>query len=191
MSADFDAFLRNILSDLRVELSEEFDRNFERKSFFGVPWAPTKRSITRGSLMLRTGALRQSIAGRVSSTGIVFTSSLPYAAIHNEGGTLTVTPAMKRFFWAMYYKASGAVPKKKDGTSSKGKKAEALNTEAAYYKNMALMKVGSKITIPQRQFLGHHPQIDSIIEKIVDENVRELETEITAQLRSLPAAGRR
>lgn len=35
---DFDAFLRNVLNDLRVELTEEFDRNFERKSFFGMPW---------------------------------------------------------------------------------------------------------------------------------------------------------
>lgn len=29
---------RNILSDMRVELTEEFDRNFERKAFFTHKW---------------------------------------------------------------------------------------------------------------------------------------------------------
>lgn len=29
---------RNILSDMRVELTEEFDKNFERKAFFTDKW---------------------------------------------------------------------------------------------------------------------------------------------------------
>ena len=31
---DPDQLKRNILNDIRVELTEEFDRNFERKAFF-------------------------------------------------------------------------------------------------------------------------------------------------------------
>ena len=31
---DVQQLKRNILSDMRVELTEEFDRNFERKAFF-------------------------------------------------------------------------------------------------------------------------------------------------------------
>lgn len=34
---DTDQLKRNILSDMRVELAEEFDRNFERKAFFTLP----------------------------------------------------------------------------------------------------------------------------------------------------------
>ena len=31
-----------ILNDLRVELSDEFDRNFQRKAFFDRPWPPRR-----------------------------------------------------------------------------------------------------------------------------------------------------
>ena len=46
----------DILSDLRVELTEEFDRNFERKGFFSDKWKPRAREYPRGSLLLVTGA---------------------------------------------------------------------------------------------------------------------------------------
>ena len=45
---------KNILQDLRVELTDEFDRNFERKTFFGNRWKP-RRIEGRGSLLLVTG----------------------------------------------------------------------------------------------------------------------------------------
>ena len=46
----------DILEDLRVELSDEFDRNFERKGFFSDKWKPRAREYPRGSLLLVTGA---------------------------------------------------------------------------------------------------------------------------------------
>lgn len=39
---DTDQLKRNILNDMRVELAEEFDRNFERKAFF-TPIAVKKK----------------------------------------------------------------------------------------------------------------------------------------------------
>ena len=33
---------QKILNDLRVELSDEFDRNFQRKAFFDQSWPPRK-----------------------------------------------------------------------------------------------------------------------------------------------------
>ncbi len=180
---DFDKFLRNILKDLQVELHEQFDRNFENKSYFGVPWAPVKRDFGKGSLMIRTGDLRRSIQSNIVGNKITFTSSLPYASIHNEGGSITVTPKMKRYFWAKYYEASGSITTKKNGQASSSKRNVALSEEAAYWKLLALMKIGSKITIPQRQYLGHHPQIDVIVHDIVDENVQQLALSITNMLR--------
>lgn len=170
----FETFFNNILKDLKVELTEEFDRNFERKSFFGTPWAQTKGTNNRGSLMLRSGDLRKSIESKLNNDGITFSSSLPYASIHNSGGSITITPNMKKYFWARYYQAVGKVKVKKDGTASKAKTSLTANAQAQYFKSLALMKVGSKITIPQRQFLGHHPQIDTIVKQIVDENIKEL-----------------
>ena len=78
---------KNILQDLRVELTDEFDRNFERKTFFGNRWKP-RRSEGRGTLLLVTGTLRRSIRSSVVGDGVRFTSQVPYATVHNEGGTI-------------------------------------------------------------------------------------------------------
>ena len=78
---------KNILQDLRVELTDEFDRNFERKAFFGNRWKP-RRSEGRGTLLLVTGTLRRSIRSSVVGDGVRFTSQVPYATVHNEGGTI-------------------------------------------------------------------------------------------------------
>ena len=76
-----------ILQDLRVELTDEFDRNFERKAFFGDRWKP-RRSEGKGTLLPVTGTLRRSIRSSVVGDGVRFTSQVPYATVHNEGGTI-------------------------------------------------------------------------------------------------------
>lgn len=78
---------KNILQDLRVELKDEFDRNFERKAFFGNRWKP-RRNEGKGSLLLVTGTLRRSIRSSVVGNGVRFSSQVPYATVHNEGGTI-------------------------------------------------------------------------------------------------------
>ena len=40
MNLDANKLKADILSDMRVELSDEFDRNFERKAFFSDKWKP-------------------------------------------------------------------------------------------------------------------------------------------------------
>lgn len=34
MNNDFESVIRNILRDIQVEMTDEFDRNFERQAFF-------------------------------------------------------------------------------------------------------------------------------------------------------------
>lgn len=77
---------RNILNDMRVELSDEFDKNFERKAFFTKKWKPRATSNPKGSLLMVTGTMRRSIKAEVRGNGVRFSSAVPYAAIHNEGG---------------------------------------------------------------------------------------------------------
>lgn len=79
-------FLRRLVSDLRVELSDEFDRNFERKAFFGKRWKPRRYHNPKGTLLMVTGAMRRSIKAHETDHGVRFTSNVPYASIHNEGG---------------------------------------------------------------------------------------------------------
>ena len=171
-------FIKNILSDLRVDLTDEFDKNFERKSFFGKAWENTSIPNKRGSLMMRTGKLRRSIKSRQTNNELSWSSSLPYASLQNEGGEIIVTERMKRFFWAMFYKANGAVTK-----SGKGERNKRLSVEALMWKNLALQKVGAKMKIKQRQFIGDHPQVRQRIAHVVDLNMKELEKEIFNNLK--------
>lgn len=88
---DGEQLKRNILSDIRVELTEEFDRNFERKAFFDKRWPKRRYDNPKGSLLMVTGTLRRSIRSTTTRNGVRFTSAVPYAAIHNEGGSGTKT----------------------------------------------------------------------------------------------------
>ena len=81
--------LHRILSDMRVELTEEFDKNFERKAFFTDKWKKRANPDAKGSLLIVTGTLRRSIRSEVRGNGVRFSSAVPYASIHNEGGTGT------------------------------------------------------------------------------------------------------
>jgi phage gpG-like protein len=172
-------FYKNIASDLRVELLDEFDQNFTRKAFFDKAWPEVMMPNRRGTLMMRSGALRRSIRAQSIPGGVGFSSSLPYAKIQNEGGTIKVTTKMKRFFWAMYYSIAGKTVfsiKKKQAANTK--KNKALSVEAEYWKALALKKVGSKLTIKQRQFIGHHPQVDIAVRRVIDDNFQDVKKEI-------------
>lgn len=173
-------FLKNVLSDVKVDISEEFDRNFERKSFFTKKWSETKLQNRRGSLLARSGKLRRSIMSpKQDPNSVTWSSSLPYATIQNDGGEITVTEKMKRFFWAMYYKSAGAITMKKDRDDNAVMRETArnkkLSAEAEQWKNLALMKTGSKMKIEKRQFIGDHPIVRQRIEDIVALNMKELD----------------
>lgn len=174
---DTKKMLESIMQDVRVELLEEYDRNFERKAFFSRKWARAKADPGRGTLMMRSGALRRSIKGRITGRRITFSSDLPYAVIHNEGGQIVVTQRMKRFFWAMYYKYSG-------GSASR-RRAALMGDLAGFYKAMALKKTGSRITIPQRQFVGGAPEVEALIRDVIEDNFKEWINSIQKQLKSI------
>ena len=150
----------DILEDMRVELSEEFDRNFERKGFFSDKWKPRAHQYPRGSLLVVSSAMRRSTQGEVSGDGVRFTSSEPYTTLHNEGGKITVTAKMKRFFWYKY-----------------------KQTKDEAWKRLALMKVGRVITMPQRQFIGDGPDTRRIIRGVIDDNLQKFNLSLTELLR--------
>ena len=151
----FQQLFSKLLKNIRVELTDEFDRNFERKAFFNTQWKPANRNSI-GSLMIRTGALRSSITSSINGTAITWKSTLPYANIHNEGGTITVTKKMKGFFWYRYRMITGGNSKN-------------LNPDALFWKAMALKPIGSKIQIEKRQFIGDHPQVRQAIDQVTAE----------------------
>lgn len=180
---DLNNFHKNILNDVRIELKDEFDRNFERKAFFDQSWPKNKLVNRKGSQMARTNNLRRSIRAVVKGGKIEFSSSLPYASIQNEGGEVTVTAKMKKYFWYMYYQTSGKIANRKDGSARKTKSNTNLSIEARQWKNLALMKIGQKMKIPSKRFIGPHPRVRSVIEEVVNDNLKEVNKEILNALK--------
>ena len=170
-----DRLVNNILRDVQVELRDEFDRNISRQGFFGEQWARRNSPLAKaGSAILTgTGALRRSITSRISGNSLTFSSDLPYAALHNEGGEIRVTPRMRRFFWAKYYAARGSFGYRKDGRKRQNKRNAYLTEEAEFWRAMALKPVGSSIQMPRRQFLGTHPKLEQLVREIIEENVEQ------------------
>lgn len=174
MADNHDRIIRNILRDIQVEMADEFDRNFERQAFFSQAWE-RRKSPTRpgGHILVDTGSLRRSITSVMTDNSIIFRSDHPAAAIHNEGGEIKVTARMKRFFWYKYYSTTGSFGRRKDGTLRRDKRNVQLTTEAEFWKFMALMKVGAKIKIPRRRFLGNAPEVEQTVREIIEENITE------------------
>lgn len=134
---DKDKIEREVAKRLAVIMREETDDAFRQKQFNGEPWPATKQPVKQGSLMLRTGLLRRSISFTANGNRVVVTSAVPYAALHNEGGAVTVpvTEQMRRYFFYMYKK-----------------------TKQERYRAMALSRKQSyRIRIPKRQFVGVQP----------------------------------
>lgn len=89
-----------------------------------------------GAILTQSGNLRDSLQ-ILSRTPVrlVFGTHVPYAKIHNEGGTLSIpiTEKSRKFFWFMF-KSTGQV----------------------HWKWMALTKKDRMIVkMPKRQFIGH------------------------------------
>lgn len=143
--------VRETLKDIRTEAVEEFDRNFECESFFNQKWARRKFNDDKSrGLLVRTGNLRRSITGRITSRdSVVIETTEPYARIHNEGGTITVTRKMKKYFWYLYQTVTGGraadgfsnnLQRKKNGAPRNNKRNRALTAEAEFYRAMALKR---------------------------------------------------
>ena len=175
--------IQETLKDIKKEALDEFDRNFEREAFFNEKWARRKYNDdeSRG-LLVQNGTLRRSIKGEVTDhdSVLIYTTEL-YANIHNEGGTITVTRKMKSHFWKMYYTVTGGkaadgfsknLQRKKNGVPRNNKRNRALTEEAEFYRAMALKKAGSKITIPKRQFIGNHPDLEKLLKEIFYNNAK-------------------
>lgn len=185
MNKDVKKIIARILKDIRVEMSEEFDKNFERQAFFSGAWERRKSPIrNKGRAILTdTGVLRKSIGSRITENSITFYTTLPYAAIHNDGGEIVVTRRMKRFFRAKFYESQGGFTRKKAGIGSRRELSDggfyawtskmSLNPEAEFWRFMALKKEGSTIRIPRRRFLGTSPEVEQAVREIVEENLTE------------------
>ncbi len=151
-----------------------FKASFRKQEGGGKKWAARKFEMPgkQRAILLNRGKLRDSIKGTSSSNKAIISSPLPYAEIHNEGGTITITAKMRRFFWAMYYKEMGGALNKKGNASSLSKGSK-LMEKALPWKLLALHK-GDKLHIPQRQFIYHSTELNSKIDRYFDKFLKTL-----------------
>jgi len=184
--------MHDLLEYVAVECADEFDRNFEREAFFDTAWKKRQFNPDEGrGTLTKSGKLRRSIRYTVIGTATIeFHSNKPYAMIHNQGGNIEVTAKMKRFAWAQYYKAGGTADKNKHhervhynrklktaAVSVNINQARRFNNASKLqqrWKNIALMKVGDKIKIPKRQFIGEHDSLNVLIDSVVTKHIEAL-----------------
>lgn len=164
--------ISNILNDIRVEMADEFDRNFTRQAFFSKAWQRRKSPSGKGRAILAdTGSLRRSIGHRTTPQSVIFETTLPYADIHNEGGVIKITSRMRKFFWAKYYEATNGLQRTSKNAIRNNKHNKQLNTLAEFWRAMALKPIGSEIKMPERRFLGINNDVLKIVDAIVNENL--------------------
>ncbi len=125
------------------------DASFQKWQQSNGPLAGKRTMYNRGSLM------RSIKKQTVTMEKVVVIADSPYAAIHNQGGYIVVTTRMKKYFWAKFYELSGSVSVNKQGAVSLNKKNVSIGKKAMFCRAMALKTVGSRIKIPQHQFMGH------------------------------------
>lgn len=75
-----------------------FESSFYKKGFSDGKWRERKSKKEKHPLMVKSGDLKNEVANSASEitpTKVVFTVDLPYAAIHNYGGTIKKKKAVK------------------------------------------------------------------------------------------------
>jgi len=152
-----------------TEAEKFFKNSFTKGGFTDVafvPWKKTSNPLAGNRTLYKSGDLQRSVRKQYESQErIVIESDLLYSEIQNNGGYITVTVQMQKFFWAKYYEFSGKVKTTKSGKVSQAKSNLRTNAKAEFCKAMALKKVGSKIKIDQRQYMGESKTLMSDFDK--------------------------
>lgn len=179
---DFEKMVRTLLGDIRVELDDEFDKNFERQGFFTEAWKRRTGPLRPGgATLVDSGTLRRSFRSEIRDGALVFVYGAPYAAYHNEGATVRVTERMKMYFRHRYYELSGSPSgsalrrgrRLSDGGFYALMERRGGSAEAKFWGYMSLKKVGSVIKIPQRRFLGTSPEVERMVKEVIEEGLEE------------------
>ncbi len=144
-----------------AEVLDSINENFRSQSFFGAPWLPrqaTEKDDGR-ALLVRSGRLRRSFELDVRGLTLIIHTDTPYAQIHNEGGTITGSVNVAAF------KRNRS---ETDEVSAPGAR------KAKYTKSVIgshLVKAHTRTvntTIPQRQFMGEHPDLDKRLGTLIE-----------------------
>lgn len=165
---DFKAAAQNLERVLRRRLPiligntavNHFLDSFQNEAWEGQAWEqrkpnPFERDKSKRNLLIKTTTLKRSIRRAESNERLVrVATNVPYAEIHNEGGTIVQTPTFKQRMFFSH--ASDAFFAQKN--REQGNKFAAMSTAKRLV-----------IKIPKRQFMGDSPslyrKLDGVVEK--------------------------
>jgi phage gpG-like protein len=124
--------------------------NLEKQSWEGKPWAKRKSKKDTGrALLVKSGRLKRSPRVISSAPGkVTVGSDVPYAAVHNNGGSIERSARSETFVRNRYTRGEkgkmfGGMGAYKKGTSA----GQGLTFKAYGYQ------------MPERRFLGASPQL--------------------------------
>lgn len=165
---DFEAMAAQLLNNLAPEIAKEaqafFKGSFDKEGFtdYGFIAWPKRKDAETHKILTKSQTLRNSVVIKSQTPQrieIMAGEGLPYAEIHNKGGTInvTLTPKARKFFWYMYKK-----------------------TEDEKWKRMAITKKQMlNIRIPQRQYIGESQELNKLIDRIIRERLKEAQRSLT------------
>lgn len=176
-----------------VIAKRHFQDNFRQGGFVdgGLnAWQATKRQLSGSkSAAARYGPLMSSrknlFSGLNYTPGVgrtILYNDVPYAPIHQFGGVThpRVTPKMRAFAWAQYYREAGVKPKaaageKQGKKADRAKTAEPISEQALMWKRMALTKKATlTVRIPKRPFMGESRELNTKIKAMMAEEINKL-----------------
>lgn len=186
---ELDALMRRKLPVKVGRMAKDhYQENFRKGGFVNgglKRWPQTRRQQSGGTsaaanygpLLSRRNHLFSSVKYTPADYRVRVANDVEYASLHNDGGETnpTVTPKMRKFAWAMYYKAAG-IRKKAAKGKRKGKTGQKeLSPEAAMWKGLALTrKKKLKVRVPKRQFIGESVELNEQIRQTIETEIRNI-----------------
>jgi phage gpG-like protein len=143
---------------------------FERQSWDGAAWKQRQSKKDTGrSILVKSTRLKRSVRIISSSpSSVIVGSDVPYAAIHNNGGTISRAPRSETFSRNRYLKG----PKSKYfggmGAFKKGITERTLTSAAI----KGLTFKAYQINMPRRRYLGITPELKERIRLRVIEELK-------------------
>lgn len=133
------------------------------------------------TLLSRRKHLANSTDFKIGNAEVTVSNPVPYAAIHNEGGTIsahpTITSKMRRMAWAKFYAIAGI----KKGKKKNVKLHKELPAEALKWKALALTKKTNltiRAKIPRRQFMGESAEFNAKVQEIIQQSIDNVRKQI-------------
>jgi phage gpG-like protein len=142
--------------------------NFSKERFVKKDWVnetsqkwKDRKKPDKGSLLLKSGRLKRSIR-KISQVGslVEIGTDVPYAKIHNEGGTISKTVRVRSHTRNRTKNKISA----KTGRKLKGRVSTGTITIQAHSRKMNLK-------IDQRQFLGQSTELNRRLQKTITQEI--------------------